>query len=619
MSSSASKCRDILTLLRAVAAASNTHPDPTQRATQDEVSRFSLWIGNIGALHKESRDLSLESRLRSAPDILECIIDVLDDLGEVAHELLESREGQSASRNLQTPFLNSEEELNEKDSGSGNEESDLLEEIRACISRLFRVSRLIREASSTDPFVKALSRNRYQFSDQHDIAHVGEKFPKLTKNGASWLQKRLGRAITQRRNVLAYLRDHHDKKAREGPDDDPASNPEKIDPGDLHSIEKPPDRSSQPSTLWTKPTTLNPEKIARSRLTAEAMSDPEDDARSYTTISRSVVERPDHSLLERIPRLGDLRVGGSDDFMCPFCCSPYRFRTEKRWLYHVFSDLRPYVCTFRDCSMPLFKSINDWFRHEMQFHRVEYLCTLCNGRRYRTEAQYIDHLQRRHADCVEDDHTSVVEFSRKPVDRIAATDCPFCDEWSQRLLERARSPIPSQIVALSEVFVVPDDFKRHLAGHLEELALFAIPTIAVSDDGDASNPTSERNPSPSEVSHMRELDLESGSHRSDVSFDRVTQDSLLISGPSPLSPPADQLNSPMLQSTQIAPADSTTENQTIKNRYQKAWTNSRDSTRESAIEQMSARPSPAQVSSFAHASTAGELVPEGGSGVSDIP
>lgn len=52
----------------------------------NELERFSLWVGNIGALHHPDSSMSLESRLREAGDVLAHILDLLEDLHEVASE-----------------------------------------------------------------------------------------------------------------------------------------------------------------------------------------------------------------------------------------------------------------------------------------------------------------------------------------------------------------------------------------------------------------------------------------------------------------------------------------------------------------------------------------------------
>lgn len=57
-----------------------------QDAVKDELDRFSLWIGNIGALHLPGSPLSLEKRLEDGQDLLKHASSLLEDLEEVLTE-----------------------------------------------------------------------------------------------------------------------------------------------------------------------------------------------------------------------------------------------------------------------------------------------------------------------------------------------------------------------------------------------------------------------------------------------------------------------------------------------------------------------------------------------------
>ncbi|KAF2498252.1 hypothetical protein BU16DRAFT_288004 [Lophium mytilinum] len=443
----------------------------------DELERFTLWIGNIGALHPPESSLSLESRLREAKDVLTHVLELLDDLIEVAGELLEivsgDREGETASTH------NAGEEEDQ------NEETELLTEFGACITRLYRVSRLIRQAAPTDLFMKALSRNRYQFNDQYDIAHVGEKYPKLATEERVWLQKRLGRAITQRRHYLSYIRDHRDKLERM-PTDGKIREHESQAPSRQHpAIKQFLDSSSRPSTFFTKASSLKPDQITSEMLAAEEESDPEDDVRSYTTISRSVDGDLDSSATVRIPKLDGLRTKGNKAVECPFCFRMKKFKDERAWRRHVFSDLRVYVCTFPDCDAPYFVDINEWFRHEMQNHRISYTCQFCERKTFQLKERYLTHVRKRHPNVLQDGtEQPLLYIARKPLDQIPALECPCCWKWVDRLKERAGVGGMPPDGPEHMLTVVPTVFKRHLASHLEQLALFAVP-IASPIEGDA--------------------------------------------------------------------------------------------------------------------------------------
>ena len=208
-------------------------------------------------------------------------------------------------------------------------------------------------------------------------------------------------------------------------------------------------------------------------LTVEDDFDIEDDARSYTTISRSVDEDFEYSLADRIPKLDDLQHWSKDEVECPFCFRMKKFKNEKIWRKHVFSDLRSYVCTYPQCEGMYFGDINEWFSHEMENHRVQYVCQLCPNMVFEHSQHYLAHIHKRHPSLLEHaDKHLVLDIARQPLETIPAQDCPCCSDWVDRLRVRAHPPptSPDDIVC-----VIPTIFKRHLASHLEQLALFAIP------------------------------------------------------------------------------------------------------------------------------------------------
>lgn len=84
------QCRACITTLKTIVS---TLSDPDRQKgrvrheqVNDELERFSLWMGNIGALHLPESSMSLESRLHEANDVLTHILELLDDLNEVARE-----------------------------------------------------------------------------------------------------------------------------------------------------------------------------------------------------------------------------------------------------------------------------------------------------------------------------------------------------------------------------------------------------------------------------------------------------------------------------------------------------------------------------------------------------
>ncbi|KAI5801072.1 hypothetical protein FPQ18DRAFT_65659 [Pyronema domesticum] len=65
------------------------------------------------------------------------------------------------------------------------------------------------------------------------------------------------------------------------------------------------------------------------------------------------------------------------EFECSYCFKIVENITNKiRWQKHVFGDIRPYVCTYKECPQAshLFERRHDWFHHERDIHRREWIC-----------------------------------------------------------------------------------------------------------------------------------------------------------------------------------------------------------------------------------------------------
>ena len=113
-------------------------------------------------------------------------------------------------------------------------------------------------------------------------------------------------------------------------------------------------------------------------------------------------------------------------FECPICFFLVTARSQESWIKHVFLDLRPYVCLFEPCHSPnkQYSSRSDWYEHELSEHIVPLL-------------------------------------SKEPT----SLHCPLCFEKD---MEKTT-------------------IRRHLAKHLEELALFVLPARLLDDDTQSEN------------------------------------------------------------------------------------------------------------------------------------
>ncbi|KAH6719114.1 hypothetical protein BKA61DRAFT_473803, partial [Leptodontidium sp. MPI-SDFR-AT-0119] len=293
------------------------------------------------------------------------------------------------------------------------------------------------------------------FNDQFDICHVEHKFPTLRKRNDRWLIDRLGRAVTQRRQYLKYCREHHDKTAKEPPS---------AEPGTL--VMRNLEASSQ------MPTTL----IPSARMIEEVV----EDTQSQTSYATSTDEENSNATLSVI-KLEEVSKGFKQ-FECPYCWQIQTARNQKAWKKHVLSDLKPYVCTFEDCELKLFSDRHTWFSHELKDHRQEWRCYFCSHYPFENSDSYQRHLASHHPESfVKAQLPALLEMSQKALSKLSPTDCPFCDDWEQRL--RIINP---HIPATEALAVTPSQFQHHLGAHMEQLALFAIPR-GYTEEGEADS------------------------------------------------------------------------------------------------------------------------------------
>ncbi|PLN79177.1 hypothetical protein BDW42DRAFT_201764 [Aspergillus taichungensis] len=135
--------------------------------------------------------------------------------------------------------------------------------------------------------------------------------------------------------------------------------------------------------------------------------------------------------------------GSGTPYECPYCFYIISIFDHHSWARHVFQDIMAYSCVFPDCPTPY--------------------------QLYATRGEWYDHLECQHLQDLNDQ---------------AGSNCLFCGDH-----------IPS-----------PKTLKRHIARHLQELALFALPPSHVDD---------ERNSTSLEQPSLTLADVESHSDSSD--------------------------------------------------------------------------------------------------------
>ena len=123
---------------------------------------------------------------------------------------------------------------------------------------------------------------------------------------------------------------------------------------------------------------------------------------------------------------------------------------------HVFRDLQPYICTHLDCPKPekLYDSEHEWYEHELQHHRREWFCNDCS-QVFLEPALFERHLKECH---------EVLFMAMESNVRTVTDRC-----------ERAKSS--EEPCTLCGEDIIAANVRKHLAHHLQELALFTLPHL----------------------------------------------------------------------------------------------------------------------------------------------
>ncbi|RDL39878.1 uncharacterized protein BP5553_04218 [Venustampulla echinocandica] len=446
---------------------------------QDAIAKFQAWGVSIAAFRSEMRPMSLDFRLRDALDIRKRLCQVLEELREYLEDSTQIVSGQRVNHTWGdiTSDSDSDEEGQEQShevanaakSGEVESTSELQElciAINASIVNLMKLSMLIRESSKRDDYAKAASRYN-TWNPSSDIGHVQEKYGSA-KESSDWMLKRLGKAITRRRQFLTYRKEHHGKLTGDWGED--------IDVVE-ETIQE--DKKPAKSIAQTQATTFVPSMIPPE----EDGSDVACSFGSQTSYEATEVANEDGPTKLMVPlppkwAFEDVPFEYGEPFQCPFCYTEQVVKNKNAWKKHVFWDLKPYVCTFQECATRMFRSRNEWFTHELQCHRREWVCQFCQHDAFPTAEMFSKHVVSKHPAILAGSKIeAVILQSEEPIARIPVNACPLCNEWETHLCDSKQD---SKRLLLNDGEIVepygtPKQFRRHLGRHMEQLALFALP------------------------------------------------------------------------------------------------------------------------------------------------
>ncbi|KAI5810394.1 hypothetical protein BZA77DRAFT_254952, partial [Pyronema omphalodes] len=353
------------------------------------------------------------------------------------------------------------------------------DEVGHSISSLFRLTANIQNLASRDR-MERIEKIDVSVFGPFDINHIRDKYG--LGEDAQYLIERLGKANTKRRQLLKYNQKHHEKIA--GRRRDVAGNP-----GDIDST-----AGGEADHQDEKGKGVDLQDIYH---------EGEDNARSetgFTETSYATSANP-------TPSSNKLRVpappnGYSDEpFQCPYC---FKIVTNQgsNYMKHVFRDIRPYVCTFRNCSQAsrLYSSRHEWFHHEREFHRREWPCEHCDEVSSSSQA-FNDHITKRHRHLRIESIAMLVDRSERVVE--SSQPCPLCPET-----------------------LTPKRLQRHLGKHMQQIALFVLPGALQEEEEDEEKEEQEE-----EEDEEEEEEEEEGQEEEGQEEDAEEQDD--DSGPEP--------------------------------------------------------------------------------------
>jgi len=153
---------------------------------------------------------------------------------------------------------------------------------------------------------------------------------------------------------------------------------------------------------------------------------------------------------------------------------------------HVLADLQPYICTFENCgaaSHP-FETRSEWWAHEIQVHRKEWCCNVDSHPPFATMEEFAQHMQSGHSGAFSGTQmTDIMAMCEHPL-QSATVACPLCADDNNTPGDH--EAVGSRLIKTPRL-VSPNELRRHLAHHLEQLALFALPLSLRGGDNEGNN------------------------------------------------------------------------------------------------------------------------------------
>lgn len=446
------------------------HPNSHLRTAEDsqnlldQFGRIKIWTEQTGAALQTAG--SLQDTLQQDATLQTSVAGVLQQLKNLLSTALSVPLGSGRGllvSELDDTSLTSDSEYSTSDAGSQQLAIDstqsqprprisrfslVLSHIFEQIGLLYHYSAIFRRPRLRGRYLHSRAQDQDAEVPYYEYSHVQQKLSTWSSASDSpdldILCWRLATANARRREQLRYWARHPFDEEHDGDDDVAPATSRKAQTFNLAPSETT-SRRSHPATVNTF------SSIARS-----AIYDAQTEAGPSRTVYSSSDFGVDGASSVRVPKI-PIHADYSLSFECPFCRMTLQsalMRDRNTWKRHVFRDLRPYVCTFTQCSNPdkLYATRREWIYHEMQMHRRQWNCRPCHTS-YTKKEMMASHIRLVHGQLWDERQLpAVLEASERPIESGHQQACPLCD-----------SELP-----LSALMA-------HVAGHMEELALFVLP------------------------------------------------------------------------------------------------------------------------------------------------
>ncbi|EAA32617.3 hypothetical protein GE21DRAFT_6575 [Neurospora crassa] len=512
---------------------------------RNSLDRFKIWIVSIREMYKtdldewhDSREQPFKSGIRE--DLSNEVLRLLDQLQELLQDLIQILNGTrqqrtwvkssisdppsdmdiSSSEDSDSEFANYLKQNSSKEDSANSqtvtESGELCQSINDIITSLMRIAMQVDNSLLNSKF----DRCRLEESDpvELEIMRVREKLPRVRRNEP--LARKLGRANAQRRKWLQSRRSRHDvisdmyfrffglsaRTTDASHRKDPSSFTAKVTARFDHAREAGMDHED------AEERTMASEKIVGwSSSKEEDGKEPESTAKrtkgpfDFLFLMRSgnfllrwrnnicdflilmgLLSDPRWSLPLFPKTRSNLPYTYDTLVRCPYCHIKVVMSNYDEWQMHVFADLSSYICTFEGCPAPLFETRQQWFQHEMEVHRKNWRCDMCEEF-YHSLWDMKRHLTQKHSDIIGAGNAEAhAERLGRPPQKIRAKDCPLCDpNWNLQQ--------PSRWLT-GDWEMTAEAFGDHLGKHLEDLSLLVLPPttdmkLVFRGTGDISNLT----------------------------------------------------------------------------------------------------------------------------------